>query len=122
MTAPHLQRGQLAEQMGRRWLEAHGLRTITANFHCPYGELDLIMGDQNTLVFVEIRYRSRMGFGGPLMSVTQSKQQRLARTAQCFLQRNPALACRPVRVDVLAMAGKPELPHIIWCKQAFEPG
>ncbi|HAI35710.1 MAG TPA: YraN family protein, partial [Alcanivorax sp.] len=51
------ERGQRAEHRARRWLEQRGLVPVIANYQCRLGEVDLIMDDGETLVFVEVRWR-----------------------------------------------------------------
>ena len=58
-----------------------GLKLITRNFNCRYGEVDLIMRDREVVVFLEVRYRKSQGFGGALDSVGVSKRERLTKAA-----------------------------------------
>lgn len=96
-------RGQQAEQQAARWLDQQGLRQVAANYHCRQGEIDLIMEDQDMLVFVEVRYRTSTGFGGALASVTAGKRQRITRAARHFLANRPEYSEHACRFDVLAM-------------------
>ncbi len=100
--------GDLAENRALAHLQKSGLRLLTRNYRCRYGEIDLIMQAQQTIVFVEVRARSRNTFGGAAASVTWAKQKRLWRTAQHYLstQRLQA-ACR---FDVVAFEGE----ALIW--------
>jgi putative endonuclease len=61
------------------------LKSITKNYHCRAGEIDLIMTDKKQLVFVEARYRKTTFFGSAVESVTIGKQVRLKRCAQHYL-------------------------------------
>ena len=65
----------------------HGLRLVERNFRCKGGEIDLIMQDGSTLVFVEVRKRADQRHGGAAASVTPAKQARLILAAQLYLQR-----------------------------------
>lgn len=95
--------GQAAEDRALAYLQQHGLRLVTRNFLCKGGEIDLIMQDRDTLVFVEVRQRSSRQFGGAAASVTPAKQARMTRAAQFFLLRQqPQPACR---FDVIAIDG-----------------
>lgn len=78
-------KGQWYEQQARAYLEQHGLLFIAANYHCRQGELDLIMQDQDTIVFVEVRYRASTKFGGAIASITSAKQKKIRHTARYFL-------------------------------------
>ncbi|MES9961503.1 MAG: YraN family protein [Sedimenticola sp.] len=114
------QRGPAAEKLGRHYLEKQGLSTQEANYRGRRGEIDLIMTDGETLVFVEVRYRSSSGFGSSAESVDRSKQRKLIDTANQYLQQkfrgNPP-ACR---FDVLAISGKAQ-ENIHWIRDAFRP-
>lgn len=64
------QAGDAWEAAARRWLESKGLRFIAANVRERGGEIDLIMRDGKTTVFVEVRYRRSGLYGGAAASVT----------------------------------------------------
>lgn len=108
--------GTDAEQVAAAYLQQQGLTLITGNYQCRFGELDLIMRDGKTLVFVEVRMRSNASFGGAGMSITPSKQQKLARTAEHYLQQHGSAACR---FDVVLMT-KPSTENIEWIRNAFD--
>ena len=95
--------GSEAEQRALQYLQAQGLVLVESNFRRVFGEIDLIMQDHGTLVFVEVRSRAGGRFGGAAASVTPAKQRRLTRAAQAFLQRYRALP--PCRFDLLAIDG-----------------
>ncbi len=108
--------GLEAEKLAATFLTNHGLKLIVQNYHCRFGEIDLIMKDAKTLVFIEVRLRSNSKFGSAAGSITPQKQQKLILTAQHYLQQNPEKnACR---FDVLLM-DKVELQAINWLKNAF---
>ena len=96
--------GQHWERVARAWLERQGLVFVAANVRCRGGELDLIMRDGATIVFVEVRQRSGTSHGGALASIGPAKRRRLARAAQAWLARHPAAP--PCRVDVVAIDGE----------------
>lgn len=106
--------GREAEDRALGFLEQKGLRLIERNYRSRFGEIDLIMREGSTIVFIEVRYRRSKAFGGASHSVTSAKQQRLLATAEQFLQQHaPQL---PARMDVLALEGN----EIEWIKNAFE--
>lgn len=78
------QRGTLAEEHARKFLVQNGLRLLQQNFYSRFGEIDLIMQDNDTLVFVEVRKRQQ-GFTQALESITYCKQQKLVRAARYYL-------------------------------------
>ena len=99
-------RGKLAETSARDALLREGLKQVAANVNYRGGELDLVMRDGDTLVFVEVRFRSSGGFGGAAASVTAAKQRRLVRAATRYLAMHPRLALLPSRFDVVCADGK----------------
>lgn len=115
------QRGRQAEEQARRFLEDQGLRLLAQNWSCRGGELDLVMLDGDTVVFVEVRYRRHAAWGGALESVDARKRARLALAAENFLQQEKRWGKHPCRFDVIALgatngtAGRPE-----WIKNAFD--
>ncbi len=92
--AKHLKEGSAAEDAAADFLQQKGLKLIARNFRCPHGEIDLIMQDGKTLVFIEVRLRSSNSFGGAAMSITPSKQQKLKRSAERYMQIHGECACR----------------------------
>ena len=119
MKAPHLLIGQDSELAARAWLEAQGLQHIASNYRCRFGELDLIMQDKQCLVIIEVRYRRTTHYGGALASVTRTKQARIARSAQHFLQNRRNLKSQPLRFDVVALSGTGATLSFEWRRQAF---
>lgn len=106
--------GANKEELARQYLEAQGLHLIVRNARYRCGEIDLIMQDENYLVFVEVRYRRNIFFGTPAESINWNKQQRLRTTANQYLQQHPSrLACR---FDVIAITGN---NAIEWLQNAF---
>ncbi|MBS0461194.1 MAG: YraN family protein [Proteobacteria bacterium] len=110
------------EAQARAHLEAAGLTLIAANARYRVGEIDLVMRDGQSVVFVEVRYRRAGGFGGSALSVDASKQRKLALAAQCFLAAHPKLGNCACRFDVVAVDGAAQAPRIEWIKNAFEAG
>ncbi len=117
-------RGAQVEAAARAHLLRAGLREVAANANFRLGELDLVMLDRNkggseTLVFVEVRYRSHAGFGGGAMSVDAFKRRKLVRAAQQFLLAHPRWADAPCRFDVVEADGDPSAPRLNWLRDAF---
>jgi len=104
------------ELLARRHLERAGLTFCAANVALYGGELDLIMRDGRTWVFVEVRYRRNDAFGGAAASVTHRKQQRLLHAAAVWLAgRGASFDTSPCRFDVLAITGS----RLEWIPNAF---
>ncbi|MCF7222072.1 YraN family protein [Marilutibacter chinensis] len=111
--------GAAVEAAARRHLLAAGLQAVAANAHSRGGEIDLVMRDGGTLVFVEVRYRRSADFGGGAASVDIRKQRRLVHAAQVFLSRHPHYADLPCRFDVVEADGEPTAPRLNWLRDAF---
>ena len=114
------ERGAQLEGVARSFLEQAGLTLVSHNFRCRLGEIDLVMRDHDTLIFVEVRGRGSTRFGSPAETVTQAKQMRLIRAAQIFLRTHPEFADWPCRFDVVALATKQRSARAQWIKNAFD--
>ena len=114
--------GRWGEKRCEKFLRAKGFKTLTRNFSCNSGEVDLVMVDNDsTLVFVEVKTRANEVFGPPEQSVTHSKRNKLARTAQYFLATHE-IEDRPFRFDVVAIVLPPKGPaQIEHYENAFTP-
>ncbi len=97
-------RGDAAEASAGRFLESRGLHILERGYLRRRGELDLVCADPASrgIVFVEVRYRSRLDYGGPLASVTYAKARKLRITARAWLQQH-ADPRRPARIDVIGI-------------------
>ncbi len=115
--APHLRQGEQAEQWACDYLLQQGLLLIEKNYHCKRGEIDLVMQDHNSLVFIEVRYRKNQLFGGALESITTSKQHKLRLSAEHYLQHHAHNSYS--RFDVIAISGTAPQPQINWIQNAF---
>lgn len=111
------QQGQWAENAACEYLQTKGLELYDRNYHCRCGEIDLIMGDSSTLVFIEVRYRASSRFGSGAETVGPRKQARIVAAAAHYLQTNPRQARRPARFDVVFMSSP---DTIQWIKDAFQ--
>jgi putative endonuclease len=77
--------GSDAEEAALAFLRAQGLRLVARNYRCRFGEIDLIMGEGRTLVFVEVRLRMHSNFGGAAESITSRKKNRILAAARHYL-------------------------------------
>lgn len=105
--------GDDAERAAERYLMTHGLSLVERNFRTRFGEIDLIMRDGDSLVFVEVRLRKNDDFGGAAASIGAHKQRRIVAAAQQYIAalRSPP----PCRFDAVLMMGT----QIEWLKDAF---
>ena len=93
--------GRRAETLAAEHLIANGLTIIDRNFRTRFGEIDLIARDGATLVFVEVRMRSSVAYGGGIESISSAKRARLIAAAKGYLamlKREP-----PCRFDAVVM-------------------
>ncbi len=111
--------GAHVEALARDFLLRHGLTPVAANANYRGGELDLVMRDGNTLVFVEVRYRRGSGFGGGAASVDANKRRKLVHAAGLFLAAHREHARAPCRFDVIDASGDPDTPAFDWLRDAF---
>lgn len=120
MNAPQKQEiGRLAEEIAECYLIEQGLQLVERNFRSKTGEIDLIMRDKDSVVFVEVRCRKSALFGGAAASVDRKKQMKLIRTAQYYLMSHAAAANKPCRFDVIAMQKDHKIHEQQWIKNAF---
>lgn len=105
-------RGREAENAAAAYLEKHGLRLVERNFRVRGGEIDLICRDGATLVFVEVRQRSRSDFGGAAASITPAKQRRIILAARHYLAGKADCDCR---FDCVLLDGG----QLEWLRHAF---
>jgi putative endonuclease len=109
--------GAKAEQWAARHLQQQGLRPIAQNYRGRFGEIDLIMQDGPSLVFIEVRLRRNADFGGAAASIDSRKQQRIIRTAQQYLAGLKRIP--PCRFDVVLMDDA-QGHNVQWLKNAFD--
>ena len=113
-------KGKLTEQLAADYLISQGLTFVERNFHCRNGEIDLIMLDGDTYVFVEVKYRKSNSFGGAVAAISASKQQKIKHCVTYYLQHvglNEYSTC--CRVDVVTLDGQIAQPKLAWLKNAF---
>ena len=110
--------GRRAENAAFQYLLDQGLRPVARNFRRRGGEIDIIMLDGDTLVFIEVRYRRSAAFAAPSLTVDLRKQRKLIRTAALFFGAQRHLATREMRFDVIAIE---ESRPVLWIRDAFRP-
>jgi putative endonuclease len=110
--------GRVAEQAACDYLLARGLTLHSRNYRCRGGELDLIMHEGKTVVFVEVRYRSSTRFGGAAASIDATKQQKLLHAAQTFLSEH-RLSNIPCRFDVVTVSPQNGELDLQWIQNAI---
>jgi putative endonuclease len=111
--------GSEGEDLAIRFLKNKGYRIIARNYKTPIGEVDIIAGDGNITVFIEVKTRKDDSFGYPFEAVTQAKQKKIKNIALLYLKKQGKES--PVRFDVISIfytgPGSNRIEHIL---DAFE--
>ena len=112
--------GRMAEDLALRFLQKHDMTLLERNFRSRFGEIDLIMQENNTIIFVEVRSRKNKAFLHPAETIDSSKRNKIRRTSQVFMQRTSAGNRYDWRFDVITLVGRRENEmEIEWIKSAF---
>ena len=113
------QKGLALEKAAAAYLERRGLTVLEHNFHCRFGEIDLICRQATELVFVEVRYRKHHSHGLAEETITPSKQKKILTTVEHYLSENPWAALLPCRIDVVAINGYLANLNFAWIQNAI---
>lgn len=111
--------GMQAEKLAEHYLQQHGLKLLRRNYHSRFGEIDLIMSDKDTIVFVEVRCRQENAWVSAVESINAGKIAKIQKTAQFYLM---AFDVMPnCRFDVIAVThNSSKIGYTIdWIKSAF---
>lgn len=106
--------GERAEDAALAYLQNHGLKLRARNYRSRFGEIDLVLDDRGTLVFVEVRKRSNPRFGSAAESITATKRGRLVATARQYL--GSLRREVPCRFDAVLIDGA---GSVEWIRDAF---
>ncbi|MDH5472571.1 MAG: YraN family protein [Gammaproteobacteria bacterium] len=109
--------GSRAEINACNFLQRNGLKLLTKNYYCRHGEIDLIMNDNEVIVFIEVRYRKNHLYGDAKESITVHKQKKIRTTALHYMQSKSEQ--HEARFDVIAITGEGSLQNFEWIKNAF---
>lgn len=112
-------KGFHAEEIACRYLVSKGLLLVEKNFFCRFGELDLIMKEKDSLVFVEVKYKKNQDFASCISAVTEKKQKKVKQTALYYLHKNQLFEKIACRFDVVTLCGNISCPEISWLPSAF---
>jgi putative endonuclease len=111
--------GFKGEEQAQNYLRNRGLVHVESNYLCKIGEIDLVMRDGDTLVFVEVRQRKNNLYGSPLETVSAAKKHKLRRTAEHFLLVRKVPTHQALRFDVVGILGTGTDIRIDWVQNAF---
>lgn len=111
--------GKRVEQRASAFLQTKGLKLLTQNYRCPFGEIDLIMRDADEIVFVEVRLRNNANYGSAIETVDRQKQKKMIKTATHFLYQKKWLDEVNCRFDVIGISYTEPKASIEWIRDAF---
>lgn len=99
-------RGISAESQAASWLVGQGYRILARRFKCAAGEIDIVAGRRQTVIFVEVK--ARASFDEAALSVSPRQRSRIATAAEIWLANNPKVEFQDLRFDaILIVPGKP---------------
>ena len=120
INATSTDKGRITELFAEQFLSKQGLTLIERNFHSRQGEIDLVMQDGDTYVFIEVKYRKNNTFGGAIEAIPISKQNKIKHCITFYLNQAGLNEYNtPCRIDVIALLGDITQPEITWLKNAF---
>ncbi|MGN0152274.1 MAG: YraN family protein [Wujia sp.] len=104
--------GSEKEAVAAVYLQQQGYRILEQNYRVAQAEIDIVAMDRNTLVFVEVKYRSGCAAGHPLEAVGTAKQRKICRAAVSYMnyKKIPVYETE-IRFDVIGILGE-EITHI----------
>lgn len=117
---PPLKLGRIAEELALEYLQKQDLTLLEKNFRSPLGEIDLIMRDKNTIVFLEVRSRKNKRFLDPVETIDCRKKNKIIKTSQIFMQKLSSSRHFDFRFDVITLTGRNNERKIEWVKDAFQ--
>ncbi len=100
--------GSFLENVALRWLKAKGLKVVAKNYLSRVGKIDIIMLDDDTLCFIEVKYRRSQDFDETDLNIPASEQQKITQTALSFVSRQHKYLNYPRRFD--ALVARPASP------------
>ena len=106
-------RGQIGEDIAAEYLVGLGYKVVERNWHCRFGELDIIAtSPEGILVFVEVKYRDSDFAGGGVAAVTHKKLDRMCNAAVLWLRTYPKRAPFDLRFDVIDVGPSGVREHV----------
>ena len=112
--------GNKGEKQAKEFLISNKYEIIKTNYHSPYGEIDIIAEDNNTIVFIEVKTRST-DLDSALNSISISKRKKISKTASYFLSKNRSFEDMFTRFDVIIIITSKTHTSLKHIKEAFMP-
>jgi putative endonuclease len=101
------QLGQWGENLAAAFLIKKGYQLLAKNWRTRFGEVDLVMRQGETNVFVEVKTRRGLGFGYPEDALSAAKLEKLECACEDYLASHNL--ANDWRLDCLAIIGDPHL-------------
>ncbi len=114
------QSGKQAEKIAAEYIAKQNVKIITRNFHCRFGEIDLIGLDQEVLLFIEVRYRKNENYLTAIETIDRYKCKKIIITSEYYLNKYRNYQSYLCRYDVITLTGELDKPVIEWIKNAFQ--
>lgn len=111
--------GKKGEDIAVAYLKGEGYQILERNYRCPFGEVDIVAKDGNTIVFVEVKSRRSERFGDPQVAVGQEKQKKISMISLNYLQ-EMRIPSDNARFDVVAVKMFPEGTKVELIRNAFD--
>ncbi|TNC81592.1 MAG: YraN family protein [Oleiphilus sp.] len=116
-------KGKVYEDIACKHLKKRGMTLLERNFNCRFGEIDLVMREGNTVIFIEVRYRSQHSHGNAMESIHAAKQKKIIKAASIYMTAKNLWGL-DMRFDVVALSGERcglfNRPSIDWIPAAFQ--
>ena len=106
--------GQQAERFVSNLAFKSGYKLVANNFKTKVGEVDLIIAKNQTLVAVEVKYRSTIFAGDPIFLLTNNKIKKISNALMIFLSQNADYKNNQIRIDAITLTGDIESPRVNW--------
>jgi len=94
-----------------------GYQILEKNWYSHYGEIDIIALIEETVVFIEVKYRKNNNYGYGSEAVNRLKQERIYKSAMEFLQEKNYNNYNK-RFDVISVIGN----EVEWLENSFWGG
>ena len=108
------------EDLARDYLIKQGLGLLQSNYRCRFGEIDLIMLDDEIICFVEVKFRRSLAYGGAAGALSRAKQHRIIKTAQLYVAANRRFGNRALRFDAFLIQQQSDGTNDFnWIRNAF---
>ena len=112
--------GDQAENIAKQYLVDQGLKIEMQNYHCRFGEIDIIARSASMYIFVEVKYHNKSNFGGAISAISADKQKKIQKSAQMYLHQQQLNEYNTeIRFDVITLDGDLNKPTLTWLTNSF---